>query len=217
MRSIRSMVIIPAAIAACGIVAGCSYHKTVDETTAPAPAPIVETVPAPAAVVPAPEDRSGDLEFDHNYDDRIRVPQWSSGKRRRPTSPRLTNLGVSEPDRQRARNDYATEHIREWPVAESTRTLTVSPARIPRRRKDRGLELRRLARHHPAAAPRGSFDQHWELATDQSRDCAPVTSLPEAAISAVSRRPFSSSLTESPRRNARVCSRTEYLNMNAES
>ena len=54
MRFIKSMVIIPAAIAAAGIVTGCSYHKTVDETTA-APAPIVETVPAPApAVVVAP-------------------------------------------------------------------------------------------------------------------------------------------------------------------
>ncbi len=53
MRSIKRMAIIPAAIAACGIVSGCfSYHRTVDETTAPAP--VVETVPAPVAVVPAP-------------------------------------------------------------------------------------------------------------------------------------------------------------------
>jgi hypothetical protein len=53
MRSIKSLAIIPAAIAACGIVSGCfSYHKTVDETTAPAP--VVETVPAPAPVVVAP-------------------------------------------------------------------------------------------------------------------------------------------------------------------
>src|SRR5260370_37772893 len=53
MRFIKNMVIIPAAIVAAGIVTGCSYHKTVDET---APAPIVETVPAPApvAVVPTP-------------------------------------------------------------------------------------------------------------------------------------------------------------------
>jgi hypothetical protein len=51
MRSIKRMAIIPAVIASCGIVAGCfSYHKTVDET----PAPVVETVPAPVAVVPAP-------------------------------------------------------------------------------------------------------------------------------------------------------------------
>jgi hypothetical protein len=47
------MAIIPAAIAAIGIVTGCSYHKTVEETTAPAPA-VVETVPAPAPVVVAP-------------------------------------------------------------------------------------------------------------------------------------------------------------------
>jgi hypothetical protein len=54
MRFIKSMAIIPAAIAACGIVSGCfSYHKTVDET-ATTPAPVVETVPAPVAVVPAP-------------------------------------------------------------------------------------------------------------------------------------------------------------------
>jgi len=52
MRSIKLMAIIPAAIAAAGIVTGCSYHKTVDETTPPAP--IVETVPAPAPVVVAP-------------------------------------------------------------------------------------------------------------------------------------------------------------------
>ena len=53
MRFIKRMVIIPAAIAACGIMSGCfSYHRTVDETTAPAP--VVETVPAPVAVAPAP-------------------------------------------------------------------------------------------------------------------------------------------------------------------
>ena len=52
MRFIKSMAIIPAAIVACGIATGCSYHKTVDETTAPAP--VVETVPAPAPVVVAP-------------------------------------------------------------------------------------------------------------------------------------------------------------------
>ena len=54
MRSIKRMAIIPAVIATCGLVAGCfSYHKTVDET-ATTPAPVVETVPAPVAVVPAP-------------------------------------------------------------------------------------------------------------------------------------------------------------------
>ena len=52
MRFIKNLVIIPAAIAAVGIVTGCSYHKTVEETTAPAP--MVETVPAPAPVVVAP-------------------------------------------------------------------------------------------------------------------------------------------------------------------
>ena len=50
MRSIKRLAIIPAAIATCGIVAGCfSYHRTVDETTTPSP--VVETVPAPAPVV----------------------------------------------------------------------------------------------------------------------------------------------------------------------
>ena len=55
MRFISRIVILPAAIAACGIVTGCfSYHKTVDATT---PAPVVETAPpvvetTPAVVVP---------------------------------------------------------------------------------------------------------------------------------------------------------------------
>jgi len=53
MRFIKSMAIIPAAIVAAGIVTGCSYHKTVEETTA-TPAPVVETVPAPVVVAPAP-------------------------------------------------------------------------------------------------------------------------------------------------------------------
>jgi len=50
MRSIKRLAMIPAAIATCGIVAGCfSYERTVDETTTPSP--VVETVPAPAPVV----------------------------------------------------------------------------------------------------------------------------------------------------------------------
>ena len=53
MLSIKRIVIIPATIAACGLVTGCfSYHKTVDETRTPAP--VVETVPAPVVVSPAP-------------------------------------------------------------------------------------------------------------------------------------------------------------------
>ena len=49
MRSTKRLAIIPAAVAACGIVTGCfSYHKTVDDTQ---PA-VVE--PAPVAVAPAP-------------------------------------------------------------------------------------------------------------------------------------------------------------------
>ena len=44
MRYLR-LAIVPAAIAVCGFVSACSYHKTVE--TAPAPA-VVETVPAPA-------------------------------------------------------------------------------------------------------------------------------------------------------------------------
>ena len=46
MRYLR-LAIVPAAIAVCGFVSACSYHKTVE--TAPAPA-VVETVPAPAPV-----------------------------------------------------------------------------------------------------------------------------------------------------------------------
>jgi hypothetical protein len=50
MRSIKRLAIIPAAVAACGIAAGCfSYHKTVDATEPPTT--VVE--PAPVAVAPA--------------------------------------------------------------------------------------------------------------------------------------------------------------------
>ena len=53
MSIMKRIAIIPAAVAACGIAAGCfSYHKTVDATTSPAP--VVETAPAPAPVVIAP-------------------------------------------------------------------------------------------------------------------------------------------------------------------
>ena len=61
MRYLR-LAIVPAAIAVCGFVSACSYHKTVE--TAPAPA-VVETVPAPAPAtvvqtvpVPAPATSS---------------------------------------------------------------------------------------------------------------------------------------------------------------
>ena len=47
MRYLR-LAIVPAAIAVCGFVSACSYHKTVETTPAPA---VVETVPAPAPVV----------------------------------------------------------------------------------------------------------------------------------------------------------------------
>jgi len=47
MSILKRIAIIPAAVAACGIAAGCfSYHKHVDETQ---PAPVVETTP------PAPQ------------------------------------------------------------------------------------------------------------------------------------------------------------------
>ena len=53
MRSIKHLAIVPAAIAACALAAGCfSYHKNVDETK---PA-VVET--APPAVVTVPEASS---------------------------------------------------------------------------------------------------------------------------------------------------------------
>jgi hypothetical protein len=52
MSILKRIAIIPAAVAVCGIAAGCfSYHKNVDQTT---PAPVVETAPAPAPVVVAP-------------------------------------------------------------------------------------------------------------------------------------------------------------------
>jgi len=47
MRYLR-LAIVPAAIAVCGFVSACSYHKTVETTPAPA---VVETVPAPAPAV----------------------------------------------------------------------------------------------------------------------------------------------------------------------
>jgi multidrug efflux pump subunit AcrA (membrane-fusion protein) len=59
MRYLR-LAIAPAAIAVCGFVSACSYHKTVENTpervvqaepvvvAAPAPPTVVETVPAPA-------------------------------------------------------------------------------------------------------------------------------------------------------------------------
>jgi multidrug efflux pump subunit AcrA (membrane-fusion protein) len=62
MRHLR-FVIVPAAIAVCGFVSACSYHKTVETapervvTTepvivpAPAPATVVQTVPAPPTTV----------------------------------------------------------------------------------------------------------------------------------------------------------------------
>jgi hypothetical protein len=55
MSLMKRIAIIPAALAACGIAAGCfSYHKEVDKTQTPAP--VVETTPAP--VVTAPETSS---------------------------------------------------------------------------------------------------------------------------------------------------------------
>ena len=53
MSIMKRIAIIPAAVAACGIAAGCfSYHKHVDETSTPAP--VVGSAPAPAPVVVAP-------------------------------------------------------------------------------------------------------------------------------------------------------------------
>ena len=56
MSIMRRIAIIPAAIAACGIVTGCfSYHKKVEEN----PAPVVEmTPPSTTVVTPAPETSS---------------------------------------------------------------------------------------------------------------------------------------------------------------
>ena len=52
MSIMKRIAIIPTAVAACGIAAGCfSYRKTVDQTT---PAPVMESAPAPAAVIVAP-------------------------------------------------------------------------------------------------------------------------------------------------------------------
>ena len=60
MLRMNRIVIIPAMVAACGIVSGCfSYHKRVDETASPAP--IVETAPPSTTVIspaPAPAESS---------------------------------------------------------------------------------------------------------------------------------------------------------------
>ena len=52
MRSNR-LAIVSAAIAVCGFVSACSYHKTTENTS---PAPVVSSEPPPAQVVvqPAP-------------------------------------------------------------------------------------------------------------------------------------------------------------------
>jgi hypothetical protein len=50
MSLMKRIAILPAAVATCGIAAGCfSYHKNVETT----PAPVVETAPAPVVTVPA--------------------------------------------------------------------------------------------------------------------------------------------------------------------
>ena len=46
MRYLR-FAIVPAAIAVCGFVSACSYHKTVENT----PAPVVQAAPEPAPAV----------------------------------------------------------------------------------------------------------------------------------------------------------------------
>jgi len=57
MSIMKRIAFIPAAVAACGIAAGCfSYHKHVDETQ---PAPVVESAPPSTTVVtPAPAQSS---------------------------------------------------------------------------------------------------------------------------------------------------------------
>lgn len=51
MRLIGRIVLVPAAIVACGLVTGCfSYERTVDTT----PVPVIETAPPVVEVTPAP-------------------------------------------------------------------------------------------------------------------------------------------------------------------
>lgn len=59
---LKRLAIVPAAIAVCGFVSACSYHKTVDTST-PSPVvesapPVVESAPAPVVVQPAPAPMS---------------------------------------------------------------------------------------------------------------------------------------------------------------
>jgi hypothetical protein len=57
----KRLAIVPAAIAVCGFVSACSYHKTVDTST---PSPVVESAPPvveaapPVVVQPAPAPMS---------------------------------------------------------------------------------------------------------------------------------------------------------------
>src|SRR5277367_4765281 len=112
---------------------------------------------------------------------------------------------------------HATEHISEWPVAESTRTSTVSPAPIPAApAKIAVLNCGVLPASIPPPRRAGPSTRTGNSSPTIARLRASDDSS-WIAISSISLRPFSSSLTESPSRKARVCSRTEYLNMNAAS
>src|SRR5258705_13363386 len=80
-------VIVPAAIAVCGLVSACSYHKTVETAPervvqtepvivpAPAPATVVETVPVPA---PAPSSTTTTTTTDNGVVQKQRTTTYTN-------------------------------------------------------------------------------------------------------------------------------------------
>src|SRR5216684_7023316 len=116
-----------------------------------------------------------------------------------------------------ASNFYASEQISECAVTESTRTLIVAPGVIPG------------AAGKIAVLNCGVLPASIQIPRRAGPSTSTAYSLPIiarlrasevpswSAMTSASRLPFSSSLTLSPSRNARVCWRTEYLNVNAES
>jgi hypothetical protein len=77
MSLMKRIAIIPVAVAACGIAAGCfSYHKTVDETQTPEP--VVETAPAPVVVAPPATSSTTTTTTDNGLVERQKTTTYST-------------------------------------------------------------------------------------------------------------------------------------------
>jgi hypothetical protein len=77
MSLMKRIAILPAAVAVCGIAAGCfSYHKNVDETQAPAP--VVETAPAPVVVAPPATSSSTTTTTDNGLVERQKTTTYTA-------------------------------------------------------------------------------------------------------------------------------------------